>query len=86
MSNALHMLASLEGMIGVTLENDEDGEVIKSLLIEKDRLYAYQLWTAYAVLRNPITWKVVIDADLKSADIHRTGRIFYREDKTTWCH
>ena len=36
-------LFALEGMIEVTLENDEDGEIIKSLLIEKVRSYAYQL-------------------------------------------
>ena len=40
--NTLSLFA-LEGMIEVALENDEDGEIIKSLLIEKVRSYAYQL-------------------------------------------
>ena len=40
--NTLSLFA-LEGMIEVALENDEDGEIIKSLLIEQVRSYAYQL-------------------------------------------
>ena len=40
--NTLSLFA-LEGTIEVALENDEDGEIIKSLLIEKVRSYAYQL-------------------------------------------
>ena len=67
---AFWALASFEGVIGVTLENHEDEGVIKRLLIQKYRSYAYQSWTAYAVLRNPITWKVVPNADPKSAHIH----------------
>ena len=40
--NTLSLFA-LEGTIEVALENDEDGEIIKSLLIQKCRSYAYQL-------------------------------------------
>ena len=40
--NTLSLFA-LEGMIEVTLENDEDEGIIKRLLIQKYRSYAYQL-------------------------------------------
>jgi hypothetical protein len=36
-------LFALEGMIEVTLENDEDEGVIKRLLIQKVRSHGYQL-------------------------------------------
>ena len=61
-----------------TLENDEDGEIIQSSLNEKVRSYTYQLCTAYAVARNPITCRDVSDAVAKSVLIRCLSKIATR--------